>query len=208
MKRFTDIFFTLKVTLLDIWKVQQVAGPKYISKSIMVTRINSSFRHEMAETPGAEKFLLCFQCGTCTAGCPISRFSSLYNPRKIARMVQLGLKDKLLSDVALWLCTTCYTCIDNCPQGVEVASIVRILRNFSVKERRIMPLISKKLALNILKTGYAYVIPESRIRRRIARGLPHLPKSNLKQIAKLFEVTDFLDTIENAETFEKVEVKE
>ncbi|MCD6592860.1 4Fe-4S dicluster domain-containing protein [Candidatus Bathyarchaeota archaeon] len=162
----------------------------------------------MAETPGAEKFLLCFQCGTCTAGCPISRFSSLYNPRKIARMVQLGLKDKLLSDVALWLCTTCYTCIDNCPQGVEVASIVRILRNFSVKERRIMPLISKKLALNILKTGYAYVIPESRIRRRIARGLPHLPKSNLKQIAKLFEVTDFLDTIENAETFEKVEVKE
>ena len=123
-------------------------------------------------------------------------------------MVQLGLKDKLLSDVALWLCTTCYTCIDNCPQGVEVASIVRILRNLSVKERRIMPLISKRLALNILKTGYAYVIPESRIRRRIARGLPHLPKSNLKQIAKLFEVTDFLDTIENAETFEKVEVKE
>jgi len=185
-----------------------VAGPKYIFESITVTRINSSFRHEMAEMPGAEKFLLCFQCGTCTAGCPISRFSSFYNPRKIARMVQLGLKDKLLSDVALWLCTTCYTCIDNCPQGVEVASIVRILRNLSVKERRIMPLISKKLALNILKTGYAYVIPESRIRRRIARGLPHLPKSNLKQIAKLFEVTDFLDTIENAETFEKVEVKE
>ena len=148
MKRFTDIFFTLKVTLLDIWKVQQVAGPKYISKSITVTRINSSFRHEMAEMPGAEKFLLCFQCGTCTAGCPISRFSSFYNPRKIARMVQLGLKDKLLSDVALWLCTTCYTCIDNCPQGVEVASIVRILRNLSVKERRISHHITNSMKLD------------------------------------------------------------
>jgi len=182
-----------------------VAGLKHIFENATVTRINPRFRHEMAD---AEKLLLCFQCGTCTAGCPVSRFSSFYNPRKIARMVQLGLKDRLLSDAALWLCTTCYTCIDNCPQGVEVANIVRSLRNLSVKERRVMPLISKKLALNILRSGYAYIIPESRIRRRITQGLPHLPRSNLKQIAKLFEVTDFLGVIENVETFEKVEVKE
>ena len=170
----------------------------------IVNWVDPAFKREVSRMHGAEKLSLCFQCGTCTAGCPISRFNKFYNPRRIARMIQLGLKDRLLSNNALWLCTTCYTCIDNCPQGVEMAYIVRALRNIAVEERRVMPAIYKQMLSNILKVGYVYVIPESRIKRRSQQGLPPLPKSDSKQIAKIFDASNLSDILEKAETFDRV----
>ena len=177
---------------------------EYVPNVIKAEEMDPKFKYEMSKMPGAEKLMLCFQCGTCTADCPISRFNDFYRPRKIARMVQLGLKDRLLSDDALWLCSTCFTCVDHCPQGVEIAGIVRVLRNLTVKERAVMPLVSKELASNILKAGYVYEFPESRLKRREMRGLPPLPKSNLEDVKKIFELTGSSEILEKAKTFEKV----
>lgn len=177
---------------------------KYTPTIIKAEELDPKFKYKLSKMPGAEKLMLCFQCGTCTADCPISRFSDFYRPRRIARMVQLGLKDRLLSDDALWLCSTCFTCVDHCPQGVEIAGIVRVLRNLTVKEKRVMPLVSRELASNMLKTGYVYQIPESRHKRREMQGLPALPKSNLADVEKIFKITDSLEILETAKTFEKV----
>jgi len=175
-----------------------------VSTIIKAEEINPKFKYEISELSGAERLMLCFQCGTCTADCPIARFSDFYEPRRIARMVQFGLKDRLLSNDALWLCSACYTCVDHCPQDVEIASIVRALRNMAVKERGVMPSVSKELASNLLKTGYVYVIPDSRRKRREQHGLPPLPKPNLEHIAKIFEFTGFSRVLEESKTFEKV----
>ena len=177
---------------------------EYVPSVIKAEEMNPKFKYEISKMHGAEKLMLCFQCGTCTADCPISRFSDLYRPRKIARMVQLGLKDRLLSDEALWLCSSCFTCVDHCPQGVEIAGIVRVLRNLSVKERGIMPLVYRELASNLLKGGYVYEIVESRHKKRAELGLPPLPKPNLEEIAKIFEITGSSKILENVKTFEKV----
>lgn len=177
---------------------------EYVPNVIKAEEMDPKFKYEMSKMHGAEKLMLCFQCGTCTADCPISRFSDLYRPRKIARMVQFGLKDRLLSDDALWLCSTCFTCVDHCPQNVEIAGIVRVLRNLTIKERGVMPLVFKELASNILKAGYVYEIPESRHKKRTEQGLPPLPKTNLEDVAKIFEVTGSSKILENAKTFEKV----
>jgi heterodisulfide reductase subunit C len=171
---------------------------------IKAEELDPKFKYEMSKIHGAEKLMLCFQCGTCTADCPISRFSDFYRPRKIVRMVQLGLRDRLLSDDALWLCSTCFTCVDHCPQGVEIAGIVRALRNLTVKEKGVMPLVSRELASNILKGGYSYEFPESRHKRREMRGLPPLPKPNLEDLKKIFEVTRSKEILEKAKAFEKV----
>jgi len=177
------------------------------SRIVNIERIDPKFKHEIMEMPGAEKIRLCFQCGTCTADCVVARFSDFYKPRKIARMVQLGLKDRLLSNDDLWLCTTCFTCVDHCPQGVEVSSIVRALRNMTVREKGRMPSVFKAFASNVLKSGYVYLMPESRLKRREAEGLPPLPKSKVEDVAKLFEATGFSKILESAEIFEKVESK-
>ncbi|MEM3622577.1 MAG: 4Fe-4S dicluster domain-containing protein [Candidatus Bathyarchaeia archaeon] len=177
---------------------------EYVPSVIKAEEMNPKFKYEISKKHGAERLMLCFQCGTCTADCPISRFSDFYRPRKIARMVQLGLKDRLLSDEALWLCSSCFTCVDHCPQGVEIAGIVRVLRNLSVKEKGAMPLVYRELASNLLKGGYVYEIVDSRHKKRVELGLPPLPKPNLEEIAKIFEITGSAKMLENAKTFEKV----
>ncbi|MDH5375762.1 MAG: 4Fe-4S dicluster domain-containing protein [Candidatus Bathyarchaeota archaeon] len=177
---------------------------EYTPTIIKAEELDPKFKYKLSKMPGAEKLMLCFQCGTCTADCPISRFSDFYRPRKIARMVQLGLKDRLLSDDALWLCSTCFTCVDHCPQGVEIAGIVRVLRNLTVREKGVMPIVFKELASNILRTGYVYQIPESRHKRREMQGLPTLPKPNLEDVKKMFRITGSSGILETVQTFDKV----
>ena len=149
--------------------------------------LDPTFKYKISKISGVEKLKLCFQCGTCTADCPIARFSDVYHPRKLVRMTQLGMKDRVLNSEALWLCAACFTCVDHCPQGVDLAGVVRALRNIAVKEG-IIPPVFRELMDNILKTGYAYRIPEFRLKKRIEKDLPVLPKANSMDVAKLFDV--------------------
>jgi heterodisulfide reductase subunit C len=150
------------------------------------SRLDPSFKNEVLKEHDAETLKICFQCGTCTSSCPTARFSDSYRPRTILRMAQLGLREKVLSSPTLWLCTACSTCTDRCPQGVEVANVLRVLRNLAVKSGEV-PVIYKELASTINETGYAYKIPEIRHKKREETGLPPLPKPNASDIAKLME---------------------
>ena len=166
---------------------KELAAETNLRRTIKMGDLDSEFKSEISKVPGIEKIKLCFQCGTCTADCPIARFSEIYSPRKIMRMTQLGMKDRLLSSEALWLCAACFTCVDHCPQGVDIAGVVRTLRNMAVKEG-IIPDVFRELINNILKTGYAYRIPELRLKKRVEKGLPPLPEANVEDVAKLFDV--------------------
>ncbi len=165
---------------------------------LRTSQMDPRFKYEISKIPGAEKIMLCFQCGTCTADCPIARFSDSYRPRKLMRMTQLGLKDRVLSSDIIWLCAACFTCIDHCPQDVEIANVLRALRNLAVK-KGFMPPVFRELASNIRKTGYAYMIPQLRLKKREDEGLPPLPKANLEDISKLFNLTDLSKTLEKEE---------
>jgi heterodisulfide reductase subunit C len=145
--------------------------------------MNPKFKYEIAKMHGGEKLMRCFQCGTCTSDCPIAKFSDTYRPRQIIRMTQLGLKDRVLKSDTLWLCASCFTCTDRCPQGVEVASVIRVLRNLAAEEGCV-PQVFKEEAASIRDTGYAYRIPELRIKRRESLGLPPLPRGNSENIGK------------------------
>jgi len=158
--------------------------------TLKISDIDMKFKKEVQKIPGGERMMMCFQCGTCTADCPIARFSDTYRPRKLLRMAQLGLKNKVLSSDQLWLCAACYTCVDHCPQDVEISSVIRALRNMAVEEGY-MPPVFKELAGAILETGLAYKIPELRMKRRQEAGLPPLPKTNLENVARLFNRTGF-----------------
>jgi heterodisulfide reductase subunit C len=161
-------------------------------------RFDASFKHEIMSETGGETLKVCFQCGTCTSGCPIARFSRSYRPRQIIQMIQLGMRSRVLSSDTLWLCAACFTCTDRCPQDVEVASVLRVLRNLAVKEG-FMPGIYKEMAKNVLGTGYAYKITDMRLRKRGEFKLPPLPRANLEDLAKLAKITKFTRTVETRE---------
>ena len=158
-----------------------------MTRAIKMGDIDLDFKRSLCGVSGFEKLRLCFQCGTCTADCPIARFSDDYRPRKLLRMTQLGMKDRVLGSEALWLCAACFTCVDHCPQGVDLAGVIRALRNMAVKEG-IIPPVFIELTDNILKTGYAYRIPELRLKKRVEWGLPALQEANTGDVARLFDV--------------------
>ncbi|MDR2845679.1 MAG: 4Fe-4S dicluster domain-containing protein, partial [Candidatus Methanoplasma sp.] len=95
----------------------------------MVTEIkpNPEFEKKVAELGGAD-VKMCFQCGTCTAGCPSGRRTS-YRVRKLMRQAQLGLREEIINSEELWDCSTCYTCVERCPRAVPIVDIVVALRN-------------------------------------------------------------------------------
>lgn len=164
-------------------------------KRIKASEMDPKFKYEIAKMHGGEKLMRCFQCGTCTSDCPIARFSDTYRPRQIIRMAQLGLRERVLSSDTLWLCAACFTCTDRCPQDVEVASVIRVLRNLAA-EKGYIPQVFKEQGSSILETGYAYKIPELRIKKRESLGLPPLPRGNPESIRKTLREVGFIKFIE------------
>jgi heterodisulfide reductase subunit C len=160
---------------------------------IKKSEIDPKFKYELSRMHGSEKLLRCFQCGTCTSDCPVSRFSNTYRPRTIIRMAQLGLKERVLKSDTLWLCAACFTCTDRCPQGIEVASVIRVLRNLAA-EKGFVPQVFKDQTTCLLNSGYAYRIPELRIKKRAAQGLPPLPKARPENIRKALKSVKFIES--------------
>jgi heterodisulfide reductase subunit C len=161
---------------------------------IKASEIDPKFKYEISKMHGGEKLLRCFQCGTCTSDCPVARFSDTYRPRQIIRMTQLGLKDRVLNSDTLWLCAACFTCTDRCPQDVEVASVIRVLRNLAA-EKGCVPVVFKDQASCVLDSGYAYKIPELRIKKRETQGLPPLPKGSPESVRKVLKGVKFFEAV-------------
>jgi heterodisulfide reductase subunit C len=166
-----------------------------VQNQIKASEIDPKFKYEISKMHGGEKLMRCFQCGTCTSDCPVARFSDTYRPRQIIRMTQLGLRERVLNSDTLWLCASCFTCTDRCPQDVEVASVIRVLRNLAA-ERGHVPQVFKEEGASILDSGYAYRIPELRIKKRESLGLPPLPMGNKESIRKSLRGVGFFERLE------------
>ena len=74
-----------------------------------------------------EKVAACYQCGKCSAGCPVADEMDL-TPRQVMRAIQLGLKDELLRSTTIWLCVQCQVCSARCPREIDIAAVMEGLR--------------------------------------------------------------------------------
>lgn len=101
---------------------------------IAMDKADPSFKYEIASYPGAENIRKCFSCGTCTGACPVFQVEEEYNPRKLIRMILMGLREEVLKSKVIWLCARCYACTAHCPQGVSFADIMVVLRNLAIQE--------------------------------------------------------------------------
>lgn len=69
----------------------------------------------------------CYQCGKCTAGCPLAESMDLV-PREVIRYLQLGAIDVVLEAKTPWICAQCVVCSSRCPQNVDICSVMRAVR--------------------------------------------------------------------------------
>jgi ferredoxin len=91
-------------------------------------RVDPELRREVAEF-GGEDVNACFNCGNCTAVCPLSRDGTVF-PRKIIRYLQLGMKDKLLTSPEPWLCYYCGECSETCPRQANPGETMMAVRRY------------------------------------------------------------------------------
>ena len=73
----------------------------------------------------------CFNCGNCTAICPLSSDAESF-PRKIIRYAQLGLRDKLLGSKELWMCYACGECSETCPRQAMPSDFMSTARSYAI----------------------------------------------------------------------------
>jgi len=98
-----------------------------------------NFKYDVAAQPGGEQLMVCFSCGTCSAGCPVTEVDPRYSPRQIIRQILLGQREAVLSNELLWYCETCYACSAYCPQNVKFGDVMRALREMAVREGHYSP---------------------------------------------------------------------
>ena len=85
------------------------------------------------EALSGQTIMSCYQCGECTAGCPVAYTADLM-PNQVIRMVQLG-QDSVLESSMIWLCVGCETCATRCPRTVELSKVMDALRETAIARR-------------------------------------------------------------------------
>ena len=84
------------------------------------------------EKAAAQKLLACYQCGKCSAGCPMAAYMDIL-PNQIVRMAQLGMEKQLLASRTIWTCVSCLTCNSRCPKNIKIAEVIESLRETALR---------------------------------------------------------------------------
>lgn len=80
---------------------------------------------------GVAEMSSCYQCGVCTAICPLAATGESPAVRKLLRSAQTGL---LMNSDDAWLCTTCRRCELACPRNVPIVDVVHALRTVAYSQ--------------------------------------------------------------------------
>lgn len=96
----------------------------------MSTRVDPAFLGKLKEY-GAFDISACFNCGNCTAVCPLSEGIDSF-PRRMIRYGQIGARDRLLGCKEVWQCYYCGECSDTCPRQAEPGEFMAAARRYSI----------------------------------------------------------------------------
>ena len=78
--------------------------------------------------------LKCMRCGKCSGTCP-SYDEMEYHPHQFVYMVDKGDIDMLMNSASLYMCLTCFACVERCPRNVEPAKVVEAVRLAAIRQQ-------------------------------------------------------------------------
>ncbi len=125
-----------------------------MSLAALALEMDDSLAERLRATGGGAP-AACFQCGTCTATCPLlSELGEPYSARRLLRSAQLGARaqgDGAAAGPApqdradIWLCTACRLCESRCPRNVNIVEAIMGLRTAAFEDGRAPPEFHKLL---------------------------------------------------------------
>jgi heterodisulfide reductase subunit C len=106
-------------------------------------KISAERNREIEETLDAiaaesgQDLRLCYQCGKCSAGCPVHAWFDI-PPNRMMHLLQLGEFETVLTSRAAQLCASCFACSMRCPKEIDVGRVIDAARNICY-ERGLVP---------------------------------------------------------------------
>jgi heterodisulfide reductase subunit C len=104
---------------------------------------STTLRAQVTEATAQNPFR-CYQCGNCSAGCPMAGYGDLL-PHQVFRHLQLG-NDEPLHAVQPWLCVGCQNCATRCPQELDLSLVMDFLRSEALR-RGTVPRTARRMAV-------------------------------------------------------------
>ena len=76
----------------------------------------------------------CMKCGKCTASCP-AYDQMEYHPHQFVDMVENGRIDELMASHGIYMCLSCFACVERCPRSVEPAKLIEAVRLAVIRQQ-------------------------------------------------------------------------
>ena len=76
----------------------------------------------------------CMKCGKCTASCP-AYDEMEYHPHQFVDMVESGRIDELMNSRGIYMCLSCFACVERCPRSEEPAKVIEAVRTSVVRKQ-------------------------------------------------------------------------
>ncbi|KJS30417.1 MAG: MerR family transcriptional regulator [Desulfatitalea sp. BRH_c12] len=100
---------------------------------------------------------VCLTCGMCSGACPVAGMND-FDPRKVVRLVSMGMLNWIVGERWPWICTMCGKCEQVCPMGIDIADMMRAIR--ALRDRVKIPGILQDGLANALRTGNNLALPK------------------------------------------------
>jgi len=93
-----------------------------------------TFADQVRAIPGGEHLEMCYSCGTCVSKCLIQqKVEPEYNPRRLLRMVMMGLREEAFRSPTTWLCSACDLCYPACPQQIHISGVIGAVKQLAIE---------------------------------------------------------------------------
>jgi len=148
--------------------------------------------NEINENNDMDNLYLCYQCGTCSGGCPVTKLIPEYNVRKIVKHKKENRVD--INDRFLWYCLTCYICYERCPQEVKPIEVIHCITN-SISKNGFAPSSLKEGNKKILAVGRSSDITKFSEQKRRRLGLPELKTDVSKDFKEIAKITGLAEMV-------------
>ena len=76
----------------------------------------------------------CMKCGKCTASCP-AYDEMEYHPHQFVDMVENGRIDELMASGGIYMCLSCFACVERCPRSGEPAKLIEAVRLAVIRQQ-------------------------------------------------------------------------
>ena len=74
------------------------------------------------------------KCGKCSATCPAYDEMD-YHPHQFVDMVENGRLEELMNSKGIYMCLSCFACMERCPRSVEPAKLIEAVRLAVVRQQ-------------------------------------------------------------------------